>query len=126
MFSEPVRPVRETIMKTYSILHIALLTALTMTVPALVMAQASGANAQIPAGAHYESHVAGRPRVIVFVHGFTGDSTDTWLASNGAYFPRMLAIDDRVKLANVFVASYETHWTKESGTIGVAGDDSLR
>jgi pimeloyl-ACP methyl ester carboxylesterase len=117
MFSEPVRPVRETIMKPFSILHIALLAALTMTVPALVMAQASGGNAQIPAGAHYESHVVGRPRVIVFVHGFTGDSTGTWLASNGAYFPRMLATDDRVKLANVFVASYETHWTKEVGTI---------
>jgi hypothetical protein len=50
----------------------------------------------------------------------------TWLASNGAYVPSVLATDDRVKLANVVVASYETHWTKESGTIGVAGDDSLR
>lgn len=104
-------------MKTFTILHITILAALTLTGPALVMAQASGNGAPIPAGAHYESHVAGRPRVIVFVHGFTGDSTDTWLASNGAYFPRMLATDERVKLANVFVASYETRWTKESGTI---------
>lgn len=104
-------------MKKFSILRIAILTALILTVPALVMAQSSLGSAPLPAGAHYESHVAGRPRVVVFVHGFTGDSTGTWLASNGAYFPRMLATDDRVKLANVFVASYETRWTKESGTI---------
>jgi hypothetical protein len=90
------------------------------------MAQAFGGSAPIPAGAHYESHVAGRPGVIIFVHGFTGDSMGTWLASNGAYVPSVLATDDRVKLANVVVASYETHWTKESGTIGIAGDDSLR
>ena len=103
--------------KQLSTLRIAILATLMLTVPTQLIAQAAGGNAQIPAIAHYESQVAGRPRVIVFVHGFTGDSVGSWLNSNGAYFPRMLASDTRVTQANVFVASYDTHWTKESSTI---------
>lgn len=37
-----------------------------------------------------------------FVHGFTG------AAANGKNFPALFATGDHVKLANVFVASYDT------------------
>ncbi len=85
------------------------------------MTQALAQNAiQKPAiqkGAHYESLVAGKPRVMIFVHGFTGDSIGTWQNQNGAYFPSLIATDPTIKQADVFVASYDTHWTKETGTI---------
>src|ERR1700731_718699 len=80
------------------------------------------ADAQTPLGAHYESPVPGRPRVVIFVHGFTGNADTTWRASNGTYFPSLFAKDDRIKQANVFVASYDTHWTKETGTIAKLAD----
>jgi pimeloyl-ACP methyl ester carboxylesterase len=71
----------------------------------------------IQKGPHYEAFVAGRPRVVIFIHGFTGDSIGTWRNQNGAYFPSLVATDPTIKLADVFVASYDTHWTKETGTI---------
>jgi pimeloyl-ACP methyl ester carboxylesterase len=68
--------------------------------------------------AHFEpSYSDKKPRVIVMVHGFTGNAESTWLADNGAYFPQLLASDDRIKLANVFVAAYDTRWTDENSTI---------
>ena len=72
---------------------------------------------QAPQGAHYESHAPGKPRVIIFVHGFTGTADDSWRAPNGKNFPTLLATDDRVKQANVFVASYDTRWRNENSTI---------
>jgi pimeloyl-ACP methyl ester carboxylesterase len=73
-------------------------------------------------GAHYESHVPGKPRVIIFVHGFTGNSDTSWRAANGASFPSLVATDDRIKQANVFVASYDTHWLEENSTIAKLAD----
>lgn len=81
------------------------------------VAQEANTAPSVQTGPHYESHVAGRPRVIIFVHGFTGDSAGTWRNENGAYFPSLIATDPTVQQANVFVASYDTHWTKETGTI---------
>jgi pimeloyl-ACP methyl ester carboxylesterase len=85
--------------------------------PYQLSAQEAAASIEIKKGPHFESSVANRPRVIIFVHGFTGDSTGTWLNDNGAYFPRLVATDPAIKQANVFVASYDTHWTKETATI---------
>jgi pimeloyl-ACP methyl ester carboxylesterase len=79
----------------------------------------SAAAQQTGRGAHYESHIAGRPRVIIFVHGFTGTADDSWRAQNGGNLPTLLATDDRVKQANVFVASYDTHWRNENSTIAL-------
>ena len=98
-------------------MHAVILIILLSIVSIQAIAQNSTESTHIQSGAHYESQVVGRPRVIVFVHGFTGDSVGTWLNNNGAYFPRMLATDPRVAQANVFVASYDTRWTKESSTI---------
>jgi hypothetical protein len=44
---------------------------------------------QTAQGAHYESHVAGRPRVVIFVHGFTGTAADSWRAPNTKNFPTL-------------------------------------
>ena len=72
-------------------------------------------------GAHYVSKHAGRPRVVIFVHGFTGNEETSWRAPNpnpnGVSFPGLLATDSRIKQADVFVASYETRWTSENSTI---------
>jgi pimeloyl-ACP methyl ester carboxylesterase len=65
----------------------------------------------------YQSHQPGKKRVVVFVHGFTGDAKTSWTAPNGAYFPKLLADDTRVKLADVYVVSYETHWRNEAHTV---------
>jgi pimeloyl-ACP methyl ester carboxylesterase len=67
---------------------------------------------------HFEpSFKTDKPRVIIMVHGFTGNAESTWLADNRAYFPDLLASDDRIKLANVFVAAYDTHWTDENSQV---------
>jgi hypothetical protein len=77
---------------------------------------------EITAGAHYESQVQGRPRVIIFVHGFTGTSETTWKAKSGGNFPTLVASDNRIKQSNVFVASYDTHWTNDTSTINSLAD----
>jgi len=48
-----------------------------------------------------------KPRVIVFVHGLHGDH-DTWRATNGAYWPRLIQTDPHFQLSDVFVAEYPT------------------
>ncbi len=68
-------------------------------------------------GSHYESHVAGRPRVIVFVHGLYGDASGTWTASNKAFFPSLVATDPTITQANVFVAGYQTRFTGQNQSI---------
>jgi hypothetical protein len=70
-----------------------------------------------PFGSHYESHIAGRPRVIVFVHGLYGDASGTWTASNKAYFPSLVAGDPTITQANVFVAGYHTEFTGQNHSI---------
>jgi len=48
-----------------------------------------------------------KPRVIVFVHGIHG-SSDTWRASNGAYWPQLIQTDPHFRLSDVVVAEYPT------------------
>jgi pimeloyl-ACP methyl ester carboxylesterase len=68
--------------------------------------------------AHFEpSFRSDRPRVIIMVHGFTANAEISWLANNKAYFPDLLATDNRIALANIFVANYDTHWTEQNSKI---------
>jgi pimeloyl-ACP methyl ester carboxylesterase len=48
-----------------------------------------------------------KPRVIVFVHGIHG-SRETWRASNGAYWPQLIATDPHFQRSDVVVAEYPT------------------
>lgn len=48
-----------------------------------------------------------KPRVIVFVHGLHGDR-ESWRASNGAYWPQMVATDPHFRMSDVVVAEYPT------------------
>ncbi|MGD0911051.1 MAG: hypothetical protein ABR928_04105 [Terracidiphilus sp.] len=48
-----------------------------------------------------------KPRVIVFVHGIHGDR-NTWLASNGAYWPKLIQTDPHFQNSDVVVAEYPT------------------
>jgi len=74
-----------------------------------------------PREPHYEQHAPGKPRVIIFVHGFTGTADMAWRADNGTNFPHLIATDPTIKLANIFVAAYSTHWTRENATIASLG-----
>lgn len=73
-------------------------------------------------GAHYVSREGGKKRVIVLVHGFTGNADTSWKNSNGTSFPDLLASDVRIKQADIFVASYETHWREENSKISNLAD----
>lgn len=48
-------------------------------------------------------------RVLVFVHGLGGDGLTTWTASNGNYWPAMVAADPRFRDFDVYVFEYETN-----------------
>lgn len=64
-----------------------------------------------------------KPRVIVFVHGIFGDSENTWLNANGAYWPRMLVDDKTFDDSDIYVAAYPTSFTENR--ISVAGETSI-
>jgi pimeloyl-ACP methyl ester carboxylesterase len=48
-----------------------------------------------------------KPRVIVFVHGLHG-SSDSWRASNGAYWPQLIQADPHFQKSDVVVVDYPT------------------
>jgi len=53
------------------------------------------------------SQLAGRARVIVFVHGIHG-SRESWRASNGAYWPDLIRSDPRFAFSDIEVSEYPT------------------
>ncbi|MGN6184519.1 MAG: hypothetical protein ACTHQM_12800, partial [Thermoanaerobaculia bacterium] len=49
-----------------------------------------------------------RPGAIIFVHGFTGNGSDTWTNANGTYWPLMVSYDPDFSLFDTYVFEYET------------------
>ncbi|WP_305812399.1 hypothetical protein [Photobacterium leiognathi] len=49
-------------------------------------------------------------KLILFIHGFTGNSVDTWSNKNGKSFPSLLLQDLKIK-DNFDVASYNYYTT---------------
>lgn len=47
-------------------------------------------------------------KVIVFVHGFLGDSVSTWTNDNGSYWPAMIQNDHDFDGVDIFVYDYST------------------
>ncbi len=56
--------------------------------------------------------------VIIFMHGFTGDSTETWTnAETGAYWPELLSRDSTFDGLDIYVFEYPTSLFSESFSI---------
>ena len=61
---------------------------------------------------------AGRPHVIVFVHGVTGDAVGTWRnAATGALWPQMIANDHELGDFDIYLAGYDSPLLGRSSTI---------
>lgn len=60
-----------------------------------------------PFPAYYRS-TPGATRVIVFVHGITGNGKSSWTAKNGTYWPALVASDRAFDGFDIYVAEYPT------------------
>ncbi len=58
--------------------------------------------------AWYVRQIENQSSLIVFVHGLAGDGSSTWTASNGAYFPALIAHDPYFGDFDVLVFQYPT------------------
>ncbi len=56
-------------------------------------------------------------RVIVFVHGIFGKAESTWACPNGQSWPSLIAGDDSIKGADIYVANYPTPYVGNRMTI---------
>jgi pimeloyl-ACP methyl ester carboxylesterase len=56
---------------------------------------------------HYERH-ENKDRVVVFVHGFFGDASDTWTCPKGVFWPSLLLRDTAFDDSDVYVAAYNS------------------
>jgi pimeloyl-ACP methyl ester carboxylesterase len=63
----------------------------------------------------------GSERVIIFVHGFGGNSIDTW-TNGSSYWPEMISNDHDFDGADIFVYQYPTSITESMTPDEVAGD----
>lgn len=65
--------------------------------------------------------------VIVFVHGVFGDACGTWKASNGEYWPNLVATDEVFAKTDVYVHNFSTPKLRATYDIGeLAADLRLR
>lgn len=63
--------------------------------------------------------------VVLFVHGIISGGIGCWTASNGAYWPKMLAEEEALSSIGIFVFSYRTAFTSSTYDVGDIVD-SLR
>lgn len=56
----------------------------------------------------YYTNPQGSLRVVVFVHGYTGDARGTWSAEKGAYWPALIATDSAFLGSSVYLVSYRS------------------
>jgi triacylglycerol esterase/lipase EstA (alpha/beta hydrolase family) len=70
---------------------------------------------------------AGKPNLIVFVHGVTGDAAATWRnAATGALWPQMIADDGDLGDFDVYLAGYDSPLVGRSSTIEEIAQRLLR
>jgi hypothetical protein len=70
---------------------------------------------------------AGRPHVIVFVHGVTGDALETWRnAATGALWPELMTRDPAFDAFDIYLAGYDSPLLGRSSTIEEIAQRLLR
>lgn len=57
-------------------------------------------------------------KLIIFVHGFSGNSRDTWLnESTSSYWPQMITQDPNLREFDVYIVKFPSSFLKNSGTL---------
>ena len=76
----------------------------------------------MPSDSFYVQNVPTNDAVIIFVHGVTGNSRETWTSDRtGLFWPKMLTEDQVFHGTNVFVYGYDSPRLGQSLTIGELG-----
>jgi alpha-beta hydrolase superfamily lysophospholipase len=77
-----------------------------------------------PPDSFFVQNVPTNDAAIIFVHGVTGNSRETWTSDRTKRFwPKMLAEDQAFEGTNVFVYGYDSPRLGESLTIGELGEN---
>jgi len=91
---------------------------LSLLAPLVLSACFSAAHAANPTSYFVKGPTANHKKIVIFVHGLLGDSTNTWTnPTNGAYWPKLIADDPDFQQYDVYAYGYSSPAIKEASTI---------